>query len=634
MKRSSGVSLTKPVDKVSAWLDHLSNLVAKAQVSPWAQNRLRDVLYRHYVIKPNEVPESYYDLQARIARERGHGDVTLNARQKSQLADAVIQDQKRSLDQWIEYLISKDTSMYPMWLKYWMFTGMTKLSKYDAQTGNFGNRTKETVAPFAELNREALAYLADAALKKLNKESLDEVSDPNFVKLLDGTSFGKLYGSRLHKIGVGRQGRFHTNEGKWIVYPKGSDHMPLVRSLDGKNTGWCTAGEATAKSQIAQGDFHVFYSLDSNGQLTIPRVAIRMEGNEIAEVRGVAKDQNLDEQISQSAVVATKLKEFGDEGQKFEKRDRDMKLLTEIENKARLDQELSKEELRFLYEIDSKIEGFGYKGDPRIGQIIANRDKYTDINVMFDGKFTREEISSTREEALSGKAKIHIGDLDLSDLKEAIGVKFPDTILGEFKISALEIAKDVTFPNQFHGDLFLLNLESAENVRFPEAIDGLLSLSKLKSAKNVMLPNTVNHDLPMHFLEIADGVRFPRTLNGTLGLSALRVAKAVEFPIKLDKDFTLLKLEYAENVKLPETIAGKLGLYDLRSAQGLILPDTINGDLYLGSLISASNLRQPIGVVKYYGPKDIQKATEATTHSFSQRIIRKVKVFLNGTRDQ
>ena len=66
------------------------------------------------------------------------------------MSEVLIKDQEKSLDYWVEYLISKDTNMYPMWLKYWVFTGMTKISKYDPSNGTFGTRNKETTAPFAE----------------------------------------------------------------------------------------------------------------------------------------------------------------------------------------------------------------------------------------------------------------------------------------------------------------------------------------------------------------------------------------------------------------------------------------------------------------------------------------------------
>ena len=58
------------------------------------------------------------------------------------------------------------------------------------------------------------------------------------------------------------------------------------QSLEGKGTGWCTAGHSTAQTQVESGDFYVYYTNDSNGEPTQPRLAIRMDGdNRIGEVR-------------------------------------------------------------------------------------------------------------------------------------------------------------------------------------------------------------------------------------------------------------------------------------------------------------------------------------------------------------
>lgn len=445
--RKNNEKVNKPADKINIWLNHLTNLSNKADYSLQTMNVLKTTLHQKFVIKFEEVPQSYYDLQAKIAKDRGNGNVYVTHEMKKQMSETVIIDQQKSLDYWIEYLVSKDTRMYPMWLKYWMFTGMTKLSKYNAENGIFGNRTKETVAPFPELNREALAYVADVVLKKMNKESIDQIQDPNLVQLIEGMNFGKIYGYTLLKLGTGKDGQFSTNDGKWIIYPKGSDHIPLVKSLEGKNTGWCTAGTSTAKSQLAKGDFHVYYSLDKAGQPTQPRVAIRMEGDQIAEVRGVAKDQNLDGQISNSSIVKNKMTEFGDKADIFLEKDADMKMLTQIEKKHNLSILLGKEELKFLYEFDKDIKGFGFQKDPRVNEITSRRDLKSDLVVIFDNKFSKDEISTTRDEFVEKKnIKVHWGNLDLYNVTSTEGFTLPEYVNGFLYIYNLNSAKELILP--------------------------------------------------------------------------------------------------------------------------------------------------------------------------------------------
>lgn len=217
--------------------------------------------------------------------------------------------------------------------------------------------------------------------KGMDLEAMEEDDRKQFEQLLQGESFAKFYAWAIEKVTPASPEQLADTTGKWIKYPKGSDHTPLVQSLQGHGTGWCTAGESTVRTQLDAGDFYVFYSMDPKGQPTVPRAAIRMQEDSIAEVRGVGPDQNLDPHIGK--VVQDKLAEFPD-GKLYEKKNQDMKQLTAIENKIQKGQELSRTDLVFLYEIDSAIQGFGYQKDPRIKEIRETRDPKTDAPLVFD----------------------------------------------------------------------------------------------------------------------------------------------------------------------------------------------------------------------------------------------------------
>ncbi|MEK7097810.1 MAG: hypothetical protein AAB906_03110, partial [Patescibacteria group bacterium] len=235
--------------------------------------------------------------------------------------------------------------------------------------------------------------------------ALNEEEKKEFEQLLQGENFGKLYAWALEKTAVPPQEGLENTQGKWVKYPQNSDHLPLVESLQGHGTNWCTAGESTAQAQLKGGDFYVYYSLDKKGKPTLPRAAIRMQGNQIGEVRGIAKEQNLDPQIG--GVVQEKLQEFPD-GPKYEKRAGDMKLLTEIEQKTKQNQLLTKNELLFLYEVNSKIEGFGYQRDPRIKELRADRNSNEDMLVIFE--CTADQIAHNPNE-INEDTRAYVGDL-------------------------------------------------------------------------------------------------------------------------------------------------------------------------------------------------------------------------------
>ncbi len=585
----TGQRLQKPDQRISNWLNHLEQVSKRADRDPAVLNRLKNAYFRLHVIKPNEVPQSYFDLQVRIARERGHGHITIDAQMRSQLTEVLVKDQQKSLETWVEYLISKDSSSYPMWAKFWAFQGIVKLSTYNKETHSFGNRDKSTVAPFAELNREALAYVMDAVVKKLNKESLDQIQDPAFLKLLDGMNFGKMYARALALSKTGSPGELlKTTEGRWIVYSKGSDHMPLVRSLEGKNTGWCTAGESTAKSQIERGDFHVYYSLDQFGKPTIPRVAIRMEDKRIAEVRGIEKTQNLDSDISKTNIVTQKMDDFGQEGKLYQKKAHDMAVLTEIDSRNRRGQELTKDDLRFLYELDHQIDGFGYGKDPRIYEIISKRDKKKDISLLFNVLEGQVTIgSSPINEILSGKYKIHFGDIRIPrDQRHLENVSLPTMLtIGQVYFDNVISVRNIQFSKEHKGDIYLDDLTMAEGLKLPTKVYGDVKMQSLKSSKGAEFPDIIYGKLDLSAIERIErpqDLKLPRFVKGQLVLSGLKFPDNLTLPEKVGS-VDLTGLTSIRGIKFPLTI-DEIYFQKLRYYESLEFPVTINRNLRIPNI--------------------------------------------------
>lgn len=279
----------QPAEKIGLWIKHLER--SHQQNRDDSNDRIKKFYHRKYVVGRDEIPESYFETQVRLARELGHGNITLDAATRKKLSDILIRDQQSSLDQWIDYFRSEDSKDYPMWAKVWAFNGMLKLGIWDPEKNVFNSRTKNQTAPFAELNHEALGKVMGQVIHTSNEAS---------------TNFARLYAEELAKLSVtsaANAALLKETDGKWITYQKGSSPEALVQALAGKNTGWCTAAIATAKTHLKEGDFHVYFSKDASGNPTLPRVAIRMEGDVIQEVRGVAKGQNLDSEITSTTIV-------------------------------------------------------------------------------------------------------------------------------------------------------------------------------------------------------------------------------------------------------------------------------------------------------------------------------------------
>ena len=549
---------------------------------------IKRLLYRSAVIKPENIPESYWDTQRRLAREQGHGDIEITDHIRAQQAEIIITDQKSSLDTWVDYFASPDAT-YPDWLKYWATRSILSMGEYDKQKKAFTKRTKGTVKPFPDINREALAYVLDAIEKKYEKQQinvdvLDQENRAKFEQLLKDENFAKLYAFAIERVTPTEGKLLETTAGEWIKYPRNSDHMPLVESLQSHGTGWCTAGESTAEAQLKGGDFYVYYSLDEQGKPRIPRAAIRMQGDAIAEVRGIADDQNLDPYIGD--VVQKKMKDFPD-GKAYEKKAADMKRLTVIEKKTKANETLTKEELALLYEIEAPIQGFGYEKDPRIKEIIAGRNTREDLSRATG--FKPDQISLTRTEALTGRVRYHYGSLDLSYRTTAEGLKLPESIGGDLYLPSLSSVEGLKLPESVGGDLALYALISAQGLKFPEFVGGglylnMLSLNTLSSAQGIKLPESIGRDLNLSSLASAQGLKFPESIGGSLTLSNLASAEGLKLPESIGGDLNLSILTSAQGLKLPESIGGGLYLNSLTSVQGLKFPESIGGGLYLNNL--------------------------------------------------
>lgn len=79
--------------------------------------------------------------------------------------------------------------------------------------------------------------------------------------------------------------------------------------------------------------------------------------------------------------------EFGEEGDVYKKKLGMMKRMTLLDEKQQNGEEFTNEDLRFLYEIDGGIAGFGYEKDPRIEEFKQNRNIKNDLLAIFDNMY-------------------------------------------------------------------------------------------------------------------------------------------------------------------------------------------------------------------------------------------------------
>lgn len=535
-------------------LEELHNKVSETK-SVNGEKLLKSFYYDLYVIKPENIPDTYFQNQVRLARERGYGNIELTEEDKMRKAEEVIDDQKKTLDKWIEYfLYDEESKSYEMWEKYWVFQGLQNLGKYDKETGKFSKRDKSTVYPFPPVEREYIF----TTLKLMEDFLKDKKGEEDIKQALSTGNFKLLYEYVIKQSFLKGEHQSNSDDGKWIKYEQGSDYNILRDSLQGYYTGWCTAaGENFAKSQLADGDFYVYYSLDKNGEAKVPRIAIRMDGKyEIGEIRGIADNQNMEPEMM--PILEEKLKEFPDKD-KYLKKEHDMKLLTLIDKKVNNNIELTLDELKFLYELNNKIEGFGYEKDPRIEEIKRKRNKRRDYSLIFNVK--EEEVALSQEEYnnSSGKFKVLVDDFDLN-----------------------YIIWNDHIPTSSDSSISML-------------LDFILDFNFLTNNDGIILPQYIVGNLYLNELANANKLVFPKFISGSLSLSHLTNAKEVVLPQYIGGDLYLRGLTNIEKLELPQNIDGDLILDNLTSSNNLILSQHIGGYIYLNRLKIVDNLKLPYG---------------------------------------
>ncbi len=535
-----------PTEKISKYLERLERTHDIAKDNPHKMEVLKKFYYDKYVIK--ELPESYINLQKKIARERGYGDVTVTDEMKEEMLSNVQKEQEKSLDMWIDYLTSDD-AMYPMWFKHYAFRGMLKLNKIDKEKGEFGRRSKTTTEPYVELNREVLARVYDTLVKEIGTN--EEISEEASKALENGESFKKLYEYYLTDTGYVNRG--NDTDGLWVKYDQGSDYKPLWESLQGKNTGWCTAGEETAKTQLSNGDFYVYYTKDNEGEYKEPRIAIRMDGkSNIGEVRGVGERQNLEGCMT--PIAEEKLNEFPDKD-KYLKKVNDMKLLTEIDNKVNKNIELNKEDLRFLYEVDSKIEGFGYSKDPRINEIKDRRNNKKDLAFVFGCK---EENIGTK-----------LSDFESNDII---------CFYGDLKFTGANLTDNFRNLQYIIGDAYFNNLISARGLEKLQNIGGDGNFRSLTNSEGLENLQNIDGDAEFYNLISAEGLGNLQSIGGSACFYKLSSAEGLERLQTIGVYAYFDSLTNAEGLKSLHSIGWFFVCDNLTNIKGLENLETINGE--------------------------------------------------------
>lgn len=581
-------SSKEKTERIKKYLEKLDRVQNKALDNERYLEMIKNLYYDRYIIKEEDIPTSYFKMLEEKYLEEGRGYINLvspktkgDKNLREERVNTIIREQKESLNEWLNYLLSPDSSYLEIWAKVWAFQGILDIGALNSEKTMRMKRNKNTVAPFVQIDSEILGKCIEYLKESLKREKIE---DKEINELVKSGSFAKLYSKLLLNK---KKVRLNGNDGKWVKYYyetiKEADekeksnikpeYLKLYESLQGYNTGWCTAGSRRmAKEQICGrtsyqgGDFYVYYSIDENNEYNIPRIAIRMEQNNICEIRGIAKGQNIEPGMEE--ILREKLKEFPD-AKNYQKKVSDMNNLTKIYNKYINKLELTRGELRFLYEIDEEISGFGYQKDPRIEEILTIRNSRKDLSYIFDCH--ENEIGFNIADLGRNLIYFH-GDLSLDEITSSKGLVLPQNI---------------------RGSLYLNGLISAKGLVLPQNIGGSLHLNGLTNAEGLILPKNIRKNLYLNGITGAEGLILPQNTQGSLSLAGLTNAKELVLPQIIGGNLSLDKLTSAKGLILPQNIGGDLYLYSLISLKELVLPQSIGGEIfYKNCLYTLEELRE------------------------------------------
>ncbi|NQV90333.1 hypothetical protein HQ487_02900 [Candidatus Uhrbacteria bacterium] len=483
--------------------------------------------------------EGLYESERDIAQRRGMdlgplGDrfsPDLEKKYKQKLFEKR-EEQEHSLTAWLDYFESPDSSSYPTWFKYYVLKSLGKMGKRDRDHGTYSKRSASTLDPFPSIFRGSLAQVLDVIQKQMEgtlvpaetadtalseQTSADDMATQTSREVLQELDrlakkgdFPKLYAHFQNETErIRRENKEAGTKGEWMHFPKDSDPREIVALLRNKGTEWCTAGLATATDQLRRGSFDIYVTYDSEGKPTVPRIAVYVIDGAISEVRGVEDTrQNLEADFIE--IARTQYKQYKG-AETYEKKEADIARLAQIYEREE-GQELSVEDLRFLYEVDTPLSDFGYGKHPRVTEILAGRDVREDLSKAL--RCRPDQISFTSEEALAGGVLFHLGNIQINNLTILPeNIKLPEYVGGHFNLNRLTtLPENIKLPEYVGGQFELGRLIILhENTKLPKRIGGNLYLGSLTSlSENTILPEHIEGNLYLGKLTtLPDGFKFP-----------------------------------------------------------------------------------------------------------------------------
>ena len=377
-----------------AYLSRLDRMVEK--YGNKAEQKIWEASAENVVMDYEDIPEAYWKQQEQILRDNGQGR-ELSRREKEILAEDLIDKQRQSITSWANYLSDKNCP-YPLWFKVYAFDGISKMSNaLNLDDADYYRRDNTTALSFPKLNAEILAkvYCQINDFYGVDKENwlAQHSDDEKLVSLVKSANFPKLYAKELvdTKVILKTPERTEDVHGDWFEYKLGDEEE--IASL-AEGTRWCVVDPNVAHNYLVYGEyghsrsagadeesnskakFIIFRLEDPNSPgifASNGSASVRLDPDgKVAEVSGLNEGQAVEDALVPIVKEKALSLPGGEEYlQKFE----DKQALIRLDKKMEKGEDLTKEELSFLYELDRPIATLDTynEEDPRIPEL---KEKY------------------------------------------------------------------------------------------------------------------------------------------------------------------------------------------------------------------------------------------------------------------
>ncbi len=409
-----------------------------------AEQKIWEASAENVVMDYEDIPEVYWKQQEQILRDNGQGR-ELSRREKEILAEDLIDKQRQSITSWTNYLGDKNCP-YPLWFKVYAFDGISKMSNaLNLDDADYSRRDNTTALSFPKLNAEILAkvYRQINNFYGVGKEDwLSKNSDDEkLVSLVKSANFPKLYAKELvdTKVILKTPERTEDVHGDWFEYKLGDEEE--IASL-AEGTRWCVVDPNVAHNYLVYGEYGHSRSTEadeksnSKAKFIIFRLedpnspgvfasngsaSIRLDPNGIVdEISGLNNGQAVEDAL----VPIVKKKALSlPGGEKYLQKFDDKQTLIKLDNKMKAGEDLTKEELSFLYELDRPIATLDTynEEDPRIPEL---KEKYSIEYALEKGVDANKLVSSLEPIDIARNLDTllkYVVDIDIDQLVSDLG---------------------------------------------------------------------------------------------------------------------------------------------------------------------------------------------------------------------